>query len=285
MRVLVTGARGQLGADLVTHCERLGDDVAAPGHHELDITDAAATADLVASFRPDVVVNCAAWTAVDACESDPTRADLINGTAVHSLAQSAAAVGAHLVQISTDYVFSGELDRPYVETDETGPINAYGHSKLRGEHAALSVHPGFTVVRTSWVCGQHGNNIVRTILRLLDGDTELRFVVDQQGAPTFTTDLAPLIRSLGVERVPGVVHATNDGVVSWYQFARAVLSAAGHDPRRVEPITTEALQPPRPARRPANSALDNAVLRSLGIPLLRPFEEPLLELVHILQAG
>ena len=232
---------------------------------------------------PDVVVNCAAWTAVDACESDPERAQRVNGDAVAWLRQSCDHVGAHLVQISTDYVFDGTLDRPYVETDPTGPQSVYGRSKLAGEQAA---GPDATIVRTSWVCGEAGGNMVKTVLRLSAERDSLSFVDDQRGCPTFTADLAPLVRRLAVERPSGVFHATNQGAVSWYEFVRDIVDAAGRDPGMVHPIATADLDPPRPAPRPANSVLDNAALRTAGIPLLRDYREPLAELVErLLQVG
>lgn len=282
MRVLVTGAAGQLGRDVVRTCEQAGDTVVALGHGDLDIGDEAAVRRKIHDAAPDVILNCAAWTAVDACESDPARADRINGASLRWLAGATEEAGAHLVHLSTDYVFSGRLHRPYTEADDTGPINAYGRSKLLGEREALDTLPGCTVVRTSWVCGEHGANMVHTVLRLAAGDGPLRFVDDQHGCPTFTSDLAPLLRLLAVQRVSGVVHATNSGPVSWFGFARAILAAAGLDPSRVEPISTADLQPVRPAARPANSVLDNAVLRGLGIEPLRHFEAPLRDLVRTL---
>ncbi|MEI7992833.1 MAG: sugar nucleotide-binding protein, partial [Actinomycetota bacterium] len=188
-------------------------------------------------------------------------------------------VHAHLVHVSTDYVFSGLLDRPHTEQDVPDPLSAYGRSKLAGERAALASLPTATVARTSWLCGEYGPNMVKTILRLAGGDAPLRFVDDQRGCPTFTADLAPLLRLLAVTRVPGIVHATNQGAMSWYEFARSVLAADGHDPDRVTPVSTSDLQPPRPAPRPTNSVLANIVLSTVGIPLLRPFGEPLHELV------
>ncbi|MEZ5295434.1 MAG: NAD(P)-dependent oxidoreductase [Ilumatobacteraceae bacterium] len=188
MRILVTGAAGQLGHDLVAACRREGDDVVAADRATLDIGDRDQVAAVVGAAMPDVVVNCAAWTAVDACESDPERAQRVNGDAVAWLRQSCDHVGAHLVQISTDYVFDGTLDRPYVETDPTGPQSVYGRSKLAGEQAA---GPDATIVRTSWVCGEAGGNMVKTVLRLSAERDSLSFVDDQRGCPTFTADLAP----------------------------------------------------------------------------------------------
>lgn len=281
VRVLITGAGGQLGTDLANACDRVGDEVHAYGHDRLDITDRAAVLDAVASVRPSAVVNCAAWTAVDACEADPDRAFRANALAVRWLAEACRRGGVHLVQVSTDYVFSGDQAAPYVEWDEPGPRSAYGRSKLGGEREA---GPAATIVRTSWVCSTRGQNMVKTVLRLAAERPELAFVDDQRGHPTFTADLAPMVRRLALERRSGLYHVTNQGAVSWYEFAREVLAAAGRDPSVVRPIATADLQPPRPAPRPANSVLDNAALRLAGIPLLRDFREPLAEAVRALSA-
>ena len=191
------------------------------------------------------------------------------------------------MHLSTDYVFDGTLDRPYCEWDLTAPASVYGQSKLAGEVEAAALGTDATVVRTSWVCGEHGSNILATVLRLAperDGQVgALAFVDDQRGHPTFTADLAPLLRRLALDRRSGVIHATNQGAVSWYEFVGEVLAAAGYDREMVRPITTAELDPPRPAPRPANSVLDNAVLRAAGVPLLRDFREPLAELVAALR--
>jgi dTDP-4-dehydrorhamnose reductase len=208
--------------------------------------------------------------------------------AVRWIAEACDRTGVHLLQVSTDYVFDGTLDRPYHEFDRPNPLGVYGASKLAGEREALVLGRAAAIVRTSWVSGAHGSNIVRTILRLLaagdDTPGRLAFVDDQRGCPTFTADLAPMLRRLALDRRGGVHHVTNQGAVSWFQFARAVAETAGHDPDVVRPIATAELEPPRPAPRPANTVLDNAVLRAAGIPLLRDFNEPLAELVGVLQA-
>jgi dTDP-4-dehydrorhamnose reductase len=280
VKVLVTGAAGQLGRDMVLAAASAGDDVVAGDHGTLDVSDRDAVLGAITSLRPDAVVHCAAWTAVDACEGDPGRAFAVNALGVRWVAEACRRAGAHLVHVSTDYVFSGEQPEPYTEWDSTGPRSVYGASKLAGEQEALTAGIGATVVRTSWVCGEHGQNMVKTILRLAAEQPLLRFVGDQRGHPSFTADLAPLIRRLAVDRRPGVHHVTNQGAVSWYEFAKAVVAAAGRDPAMVEPVSTADLQPPRPAPRPANSVLDNAVLRMSGIPLLDDFHAPLERLVH-----
>ena len=276
MRLLVTGAGGQLGHDVVLHASACGDDVVGVDRAALDVTSRDAVLGAITSLRPDAVVNCAAWTAVDACEGDPERAMAANALAVRWLREGCDRAGAHLVQVSTDYVFDGALDRPYHEWDAPAPRSVYGASKLAGEREA---GPAATVVRTSWVCGEHGANMLKTVLRLAAERDELAFVDDQRGCPTFTADLAVAVRRLALDRRSGVHHVTNQGAVSWYEFVREVVAAAGRDPAMVRPITTADLDPPRPAPRPANSVLDNAVLRMAGLPMLRDFREPLRELV------
>lgn len=277
MRILVTGARGQLGTDLAAHCIELGDDVIAADRDRLDVGDRSAVHGAVSTLRPDLVVNAAAWTAVDACEGDADRAHRVNALGPRWLREACAEVGAHLVQISTDYVFDGTLDRPYREWDAPNPQSVYGASKHAGEREAGDAA---TIIRTSWVCGAHGHNMVKTVLRLVEGDTPLTFVDDQRGCPTFTADLAVMVRRLAVERRSGLHHVTNQGDASWFEFVREIVSLAGGDPERVRPITTDELEPPRPAPRPANSVLDNTALRLAEIPLLRHHREPLRELVH-----
>jgi dTDP-4-dehydrorhamnose reductase len=282
MRVLITGAGGQLGIDLVSCCESAGDEVIPTSHDDLDISQRDAVHGAVSTVRPDVVINCAAWTAVDACEGDPDRALAHNGLAVRWLAESCDRSGAHLVQLSTDYVFDGSLDRPYNEWDPPAPRSVYGATKWFGEREALVLGAAAAVVRTSWVCGQHGSNMVITIMRLAGQHPELAFVSDQIGCPTFTADLAPMVRRIAVDRRTGVHHVTNQTATSWYGFARDVVAAMGKNPDMVRPITTAELQPARPAPRPANSVLDNAVLRMAGVPLLRDYGEPLRETVTAL---
>jgi dTDP-4-dehydrorhamnose reductase len=280
VRVLVTGAAGQLGIDTVAACTRAGDDVLAVTRAQVDVVDRDAVFAAVTSWRPHAVIHCAAHTGVDACENEVDAAYATNALAVRWVAEACERTGTHLVALSTDYVFDGTKPAPYLEWDEPSPRSVYGASKLAGEREAL--RHGATVVRTSWVCGEHGSNMVKTALRLLEGDGALRFVDDQFGHPSFTGDLAPMLRRLALDRRGGVHHVTNQGAVSWYDFVRCVVEAAGGDVGRVEPIATADLQPPRPAPRPANSVLDNAVLRLAGITPLRDFREPLAETVAAL---
>jgi dTDP-4-dehydrorhamnose reductase len=284
MRVLVTGAAGQLGTDVARRFEADGDEVVAVDRTSLDVTDRAAVDAVVLDGGFDAVVNAAAWTAVDDCESDPDRAFATNALACRWLADACRRAGTHLVHVSTDYVFDGTKDGPYHEWDRPNPTSVYGSSKWSGEHE-IAVHAGggATVVRTSWVFGEHGANVVRTVLGLRDRD-ELAFVDDQRGCPTATADLAGVLRTLAVDRVAGLFHVTNAGAVSWYEFVRDVLELAGEDPGKVRPITTAELQPPRPAPRPANSVLDDRGLRLAGLQSLRHYREPLEQVVDALLA-
>jgi dTDP-4-dehydrorhamnose reductase len=286
IRALVTGAGGQLGSELVDVLRDAGDDVIAADRARLDITSRDQVVGAITTIQPDVVFHCGAWTAVDACEGDPSRAFVTNALACRHVAEGARLAGAHVVSISTDYVFDGRKESPYVEWDATNPLSVYGRSKLGGEHEVLRGCAGAAIVRTSSVCGAVGSNIVKTVLRLAaDPAQELAFVDDQTIGPTFTSDLAPLLRLLGVARLPGVFHATNQGATSWYGFVQAVLEAAGEDSSRVRPIATADLTPPRAAPRPANSVLEPAALRALGIDLLPDFHDPLNRLVKELLHG
>lgn len=276
MRILVTGAGGQLGTDLLRAATgHPHHEVTAATHDRLDVGDRDAVLAAVGQLMPDLIVHAGAWTAVDACESDPDRAWRDNALGCRHVAEAARSVGAHVVAVSTDYVFDGSSPDPYAEWDRPNPQSVYGRSKLGGEREILEGLPGAAVVRTSWVCSAHGNNMVKTVLRLAAAGGRLRFVDDQHGCPTFTEDLAGLLLALGVARRPGIFHITNQGPTTWYRFARDVVAAGGLDPAMVEPISTSDLQPPRPAPRPANSVLDNAALRASGIPLLSDHHEPL----------
>lgn len=276
MRVLITGAAGQLGCDVAEQFAGSGHEVIAARRRELDITRRDQVLGVVGSVRPDTVVNCAAYTAVDACETDVERAYEVNALAVRHLAEAARRFDAHLCHVSTDYVFSGDKAEPYHEWDQPDPRSVYGASKLAGEQEAGSAA---TVVRTSWLCGRHGSNVVGTVLRLAAEGGPLRFVDDQRGSPSFTADVAILIERLCADRRPGLYHVTNQGEVSWYELAQEVMAAAGHDPDRVAPITTADLEPPRPAPRPANSVLENRALALAGLDLLPDFRGPLRRLV------
>ena len=269
-RALVTGGGGQLGSELVP----LFGDAIGTTSATLDVTDRDAVLGAVTTVRPDVIVHAAAWTAVDACEDDPERAFAVNALGTRHVADAARRVGAHVVYVSTDYVYDGTKDEPYHEWDQTAPQSVYGASKLAGER---ELDPGATIVRTSWVFGRQGGNFVKTMLRLAAGPDELRVVNDQRGHPTWAADLAAVIARLAVDRRPGVFHVTNQGATTWFDLARDILRLAGSDPSRVVPISSNDLA--RPAARPTNSVLDNVALRQSGIPLAPDHREPLERLV------
>lgn len=278
MKVLLTGAGGQLGHDVASVCAEAGDEVVAAGHADLDVGDRDAVFAAITTLRPDAVLHVGAWTAVDACESDPDRAYRVNALGTRWVADASRQAGAYLCYVSTDYVFDGTKDGPYVEWDATNPQSMYGRSKLGGELEVAAHAPGASIVRTSWVCGEHGHNMVKTVLSLADRP-ELAFVDDQRGCPSFTADLAVAIRRLAASRLAGTFHVTNQGAVSWYDFVRDILELSGNDPTKVRPIKTADLDPPRPAPRPANSVLDNAALRLSGFPLLPHYRESLAKLL------
>jgi len=244
VKLLVTGAAGQLGREIVDVAQTRGLDVVAADRTVLDITDRDAVHRVVAEYRPDAIVHAAAWTAVDACEADPDKANRVNGTATADIVAAAREVGASVHVISTDYVFDGTKPAPYVETDAPNPQSAYGRSKLLAERSTDAQLDA--VVRVSWLSGFHGANMVKTILRLAANPGPLRFVSDQIGHPTFADDAAAMIVRLVTERRVGIWHVTNQRAVSWYRFACEVLEAAGDDPSRVQPVLTSELTPPRP---------------------------------------
>ena len=276
MRVFVTGGSGQLGSELVGAFA--GHTVVAPRRAAFDLTSRDSVLQGITSVAPDVVVHAGAWTDVDGCETDPDRAFLVNALGTRHVAEAARIAGARVVYVSTDYVFPGDAGRPYTEWDATGPISVYGRSKLGGES---ELDPGSTIVRTAWVCGRHGRNFVKTMLRAASAPPAdgLTVVDDQHGCPTFADDLAAAVALLTVARLPGLFHVTNQGRTTWFEFAREIIAAGGMDPEMVRPIPTADLRPARPAPRPAWSVLDNAALRLTGLPLLPHYRESLDRLV------
>ena len=278
MRWLVLGSRGQLGTDLM---EVLGDSAVGLDFPEIDITDAASVTPAIRDIAPDVVVNCAAYTAVDAAEGDETAALAINGDGVSVIAQAAA--GCRLVQISTDYVFDGTAQTPYPEDAAPAPASAYGRTKLAGEKAALS-HPDAFVIRTAWLYGAHGQNFVKTMLGLERTRDVVTVVDDQVGQPTWSMDLARQIVALGDSDAPrGIYHGTNGGQTSWFGFARRIFELAGADPQRVQPTTTAAF--PRPAPRPAYSVLGHDRWTAAGLAPMRSWDEALQQAMPALMAA
>jgi len=264
---LVTGARGMLGRDLVARLRQEGEEVTACGRGELDITDAAAVRSVLSGCKPAVVVNCAAWTAVDDAETHEDAALEVNGRAVAGLAAACADRGSTLVQVSTDYVFGGAARQPYGEADPPSPRTAYGRSKLAGERAVLDLLagglPGY-IVRTAWLYGAHGPNFVRTMMRLERERATVDVVDDQHGQPTWTADAARQIVALVRSGAAGgIYHATSSGCTTWFGLAREVFTLLGADPARVRPTTSSAY--PRPAPRPRYSVLGHDAWGKAGL--------------------
>lgn len=277
-RWLVTGAHGQLGSDLQTVLAATpGATVAAYGSKQLDVTSRADIAAAVAEVGPDVIVNAAAYTAVDAAEDDRDAAFAVNATAPALLAAEAVRAGARLLHVSTDYVFDGTATSPYDVTDPTGPRSVYGETKLAGELAVREILPAASyVVRTAWLYGAHGHNFVKTMARLEKERETLNVVDDQRGSPTWSHDLAAGLLALAAAEVPaGTFHATNRGETTWRGFAQAVFEELGADPARVLPTTSEAY--PTPAARPAYSVLSPRAWDDAGLPPLRDWRAALAE--------
>jgi len=271
VRILVTGAKGQLGVELVDVFGRCHE-VVGLDLPELDITKPEA-ARAITDVHPTWVVHAAAWTDVDGCERDPERAYLVNGDGTRRVAEGCRAVGAGLVYLSTDYVFDGRKGAPYVETDSVSPLSAYARSKVAGEEAVRAVVPRWAIVRTAWLFGVSGKNFVKTIVEKAVAGQPLRIVDDQVGSPTYARDLAEAITQLLSRQLTGIYHLTNDGSCSWYAFARAIVQQAGLTTATVSPMTTPELG--RPAPRPAYSVLANDAWAAAGLPPLRSWREAL----------
>ncbi|MGW5372170.1 dTDP-4-dehydrorhamnose reductase [Streptomyces sp. NPDC004009] len=282
MRWLVTGAGGMLGQDTVRELRERGEDVTGLGRTALDVTEPGSVRRAFDDHRPDVVVNCAAYTAVDDAETDEAAALRVNGDGPRLLARACAARGARLIHVSTDYVFSGEArDTPYAEDHPPAPRTAYGRTKLAGERAVLAEHPGgAAVLRTAWLYGAHGRNFVRTMLELETRRDTLDVVDDQRGQPTWSADVAVRVADLGAAGATGVWHATSAGEATWYELAREVFRLAGAGPDRVRPTDSRSFT--RPAPRPAYSVLGHARWREAGLEPPRDWRSALYEaLPHI----
>jgi dTDP-4-dehydrorhamnose reductase len=263
MRVLVTGAGGMLGRDVVDACESRHHEVVALRREALDIVDGPAVDEALRASRPDVVVNCAAWTDVDGAEERPAEASRVNDESAALVAGAAAAVGAKFIFLSTDYVFDGSSRRPYVESDPTEPLSAYGRSKLGGETSVAVANREHFIVRTSWLFGAGGHNFVETMLTLAEEQPEVLVVSDQVGCPTYTAHLAEALCALAESREFGVHHIAAAGRCSWYEFAQEIFDQAGLD-TAVLSATTEMLA--RPAPRPAYSVLRSERREPIRLP-------------------
>jgi dTDP-4-dehydrorhamnose reductase len=273
-RVLITGASGMLGSDLAPALAEGGFEVAARPRSDLDVTSADEIGRAFRDVRPQLVVNCAAFTRVDACETDPASF-AVNADAVGLLADACERYSARLVQVSTDFVFDGAKNVPYTETDEPAPLSAYGRGKRVGEEAALRLSSSL-VVRASWLFGSGGWNFVEAILRQAEeGKAEIPVVDDQRGRPTATADLALGIRALLTGGATGIFHFANRGDVTWFEYATEILLLAGHTGSLLTPTTAAALG--RPAARPLYSVLDTSKYEAFTGRTIRHFREPLVE--------
>ena len=252
MRLVVTGAGGMLGQDVVRAARAVSHDPVALPRAELDVTDASAVAAAIADARPDAVVNCAAWTDVDGAEAARAAAAAVNAAGAGHVASAAAQAGARLVHVSSDYVFDGRARQPYVESDATAPLSVYGATKLDGEHAVQAAGGEFTIARSSWLFGAGGPNFVETMLRLAAEREAISVVADQVGCPTFTGDLARALVHLAESGPGGLVHVAGSGACSWHEFAVEIFAQAGVGCRVDEASSAEMA---RPAPRPAYSVL------------------------------
>lgn len=261
MRILVTSASGQLGYDVERELERRGIEHLGTSSRELDITDREAVERLMAAYRPDAAIHCAAYTKVDLAEDEPERCWAVNADGTRNMAAACRKTGAKLLYISTDYVFPGTGEQFRRTDDPVSPVNTYGRSKLAGELAVQSLLETYFIVRISWVFGKNGNNFVKTMLRLAETRTELTVVCDQIGSPTYTADLAPLLCDMVQTERYGIYHATNGGTCAWSEFAKAIFELADKQVT-VYPIPTSAY--PTRAVRPLNSRMSKECLHSNG---------------------
>lgn len=279
MKILITGSNGMLGHDLI---EVLKDkhELLLTTSKTLDITDGDSVMDFILKSNPDIVINSAAYTDVDGCESNPDLAYNVNGEGVKNLALACREVDCPLVHISTDYVFNGQNDRPWVEDDEIGPISIYGKSKLEGEEHIKEILEKYFIVRTAWLYGVNGRNFPRTMLELAQNHSEITVVYDEVGTPTYTPDLAKGISELIETDYYGTYHLTNSGNCSWCEFARYIFEVADVD---VNVIPVTASEFARPAPRPSYSVLENRNWVENGFEPLRNYKEAIKEYIGLIK--
>lgn len=261
MKILVTGATGQLGYDVCRVLKERDIEYVGLGSAGCDITDSLAVSALLERVRPDAVIHCAAYTRVDEAEDEPEKCIAINEGGTRNIAAACKKIGAKMLYISTDYVFSGAGEGFYEPDDPTGPQNVYGKSKLAGEQAIQELLTSYFIVRTSWVFGKNGSNFIKTMLRLAETREEVGVVSDQIGSPTYTVDLAPLLCDMIQTEKYGIYHATNEGVCSWAELAEEVFRLAGKDVKMKHVTTAEYLVK---AKRPYNSRMSKNKLDEVG---------------------
>jgi dTDP-4-dehydrorhamnose reductase len=276
MKILVTGAGGMVGRAVVEHCTAQGDEVSAHDHTSLDIADDVAVNSLFERERPEVIINCAAWTDVDGCETNGVRAFEANARGPENLATSARLIQAGLVTISTDYVFDGAKDGFYTQRDDPNPTSVYGASKLEGERRAQSACARTTIVRTGWVFGIGGRNFLSRVIELAASNEQLKAISDAWGTPTYAVDLARRLRQLAELDLPGIYHVVNSGDgASFEEFAREAINASGRKPTMIEGVLMDSLQ--RPAPRPRNSRLRCLLSEAIGLERLPDWRRALKE--------
>lgn len=278
MKILILGARGMLGQDLVPLLS-LNYEVIPRDIQDFDITDAERVKKEVLALKPQVVINAAAYTDVDGCESNKELAFSVNADGAGNIARACLLAQAKLIHLSTDYIFDGSLSRPYREHDQPAPLNIYGLSKLKGEIAIQESGAAYLIIRTQWLYGAHGKNFVDTIIRLSRQEKELRVVNDQHGSPTYTKDLSWAIKVLMEKDAQGIIHVANSGSCTWYEFAREILHQVGLNQIPIIPISSAELA--RPAPRPANSILDCHKFEKIIGEKMRPWKDALKEYIKI----
>lgn len=268
--ILITGILGQLGYDLAKELTKRGKEFIAPSLEELELTTEAGAKDFILAKKPDTVIHCAAYTAVDKAESEQELALTVNGLGTRWVAEACREIDAKMIYISTDYVFGGDGHVPYEVNDEKKPVNTYGRSKLLGEDAVSMILEKYFIVRTSWVFGINGHNFIKTMLRLAETKNKINVVNDQVGSPTYTVDLARLLADMAATEKYGVYHVSNEGFCSWAEFAREVFKQAGLD---VEVDGIPTVEYPTPARRPFNSRLSKKSLDAAGFKRLPDWQD------------
>ena len=272
MKVLVTGVKGQLGYDVVKDLEKRGHQPIGVDRDEMDLMDNEAIRTFIMNLKPEAIIHCAAYTAVDKAEEEVETCYQINAESVKVISECAKELDVKLIYISTDYVFDGTKEGEYVETDLPNPINVYGASKLKGEQYVQTLLEKYYIVRISWVFGLNGNNFIKTMRRLGSERDELNIINDQVGSPTYTADLAPLLVDMMETDKYGIYHATNEETCSWYEFANEIFKQSGIEVK-TNPITTD--QYPTAAKRPMNSRMSKAKLKANGFNLLPTWQEAL----------
>lgn len=273
MKLLVTGKTGQLGHDVCKELEMRGHEVIGTGSADMDITNADAVREVLYRNRPDMVIHCAAYTAVDNAEEDEETCRKVNVDGTENIARICRELGAGMLYVSTDYVFSGIGNRPWKPEDKAEPLGVYGLTKYEGELAVKQYLEKYFIVRVSWIYGIYGKNFVKTMLRLGEERGAVSVVDDQIGSPTYTKDLAVLLADMAESRKYGIYHASNEGVCSWYEFACQIFTEAGMNHVKVTPVDSASF--PTKAKRPNNSRMDKGKLTENGFSLLPSWQDSL----------